>query len=318
MNILKTLVIIADVGVFGLLLWLVFFECSPPSGVGWFSFLGILLLITLNICFIAFKNKGNTWLGLFFKRKVLEKKRKTSDLETKKKSSKRDEKKYFYKRSKFEVFCNFIVVLGIIAAILFSAYQAYYLRKDYNIKTRPFIKITVPKDVLTMRTFMGLTTNKAEHYLAFNYEQGKKATLLMAVELENVGNLPARITQLKLIITDLKGSNKVKFPFYDEKAYKDRGYILFPKESMYYKAKGENTPDNSSFLISKNKSDRVKEFDDRFSKMDRWIKNKEFIYNIYVTYKGFEGTSKRKYTTKKTLIMKSRGKSGKASLSDIY
>lgn len=82
MSILRTIVILADVGVFGWLIWLGTVE--GLSGDEWFFFLALLLLIVLNLYFIApNKRGGDSWIGLFLKRKTLEEKQRIVDLETK-------------------------------------------------------------------------------------------------------------------------------------------------------------------------------------------------------------------------------------------
>lgn len=82
MNILRTLVIVADVGVFGWLIWLASEE--GLRGGEWVFFLGLLLLIGLNLYFVTYGKRGDdNWIGLFFKRKALEEKKKIEELETK-------------------------------------------------------------------------------------------------------------------------------------------------------------------------------------------------------------------------------------------
>lgn len=80
MSILRTLVIVADVGVFGWLIWLATEE--DLRGGEWFFFLALLLLIGLNLYFVIYDKRGDdSWIGLLLKRKALEEKRKIKELE---------------------------------------------------------------------------------------------------------------------------------------------------------------------------------------------------------------------------------------------
>jgi len=81
MNILRTLVIVANAGVVIWLVWL--FVVDFPED--WTSLLlaGLILLFVLNSYFIIFSNKGNNWFILFLKRKALEEQRKINALENK-------------------------------------------------------------------------------------------------------------------------------------------------------------------------------------------------------------------------------------------
>jgi len=81
MSTLRTLVIASNIVLFGYLVASV--QGAGLSGGEWVSFLAVLLLILLNIYFIASK-KGDTWISLFLKRKALEEKKKIENLEIKK------------------------------------------------------------------------------------------------------------------------------------------------------------------------------------------------------------------------------------------
>ncbi len=82
MSILRTIVILANIGVFVWLIWLSTVE--GVSGSGWFPFLALLLLIMMNLYFIIFKQDDGSWIGLFFKRKTLEERKKIDDLKNQK------------------------------------------------------------------------------------------------------------------------------------------------------------------------------------------------------------------------------------------
>ena len=82
MNILRKLVITANISLFGYSLWFVSEEGLRGSEL--VSFLGILLLMILNTYFVVSnKRSGDTWLGLLLERKALEEKKKIKDLENK-------------------------------------------------------------------------------------------------------------------------------------------------------------------------------------------------------------------------------------------
>lgn len=81
MNILRPLVLVANVGVVIWLMWL-FVVDFPESGTS-LLLAGLILLFVLDIYFIAFSKKDNDWFGLFLKRKALEEKKKIENLETK-------------------------------------------------------------------------------------------------------------------------------------------------------------------------------------------------------------------------------------------
>jgi cell division protein FtsW (lipid II flippase) len=82
MNILRILVIIGDIGIFG---WIIFMIATEgTSGSEWIFILAILLLIMLNVFFLASnKQGGDGWFSLILKRKALEEKKKIADLENK-------------------------------------------------------------------------------------------------------------------------------------------------------------------------------------------------------------------------------------------
>ena len=80
MSILKTIVVLADISIFGWLIWLGAVE--GLSGGEWFLFLALLLIILLNMYLVAInKRSGDSWIGLFLKRKALEEKKKIETLE---------------------------------------------------------------------------------------------------------------------------------------------------------------------------------------------------------------------------------------------
>jgi len=83
MSILRTIVILANVIIFGWLIWSVATE-GGLSGGEWFWFLSLLLTIVLNMLFIITSKGEDNWITLFLKRKALEEKKRIADLENKK------------------------------------------------------------------------------------------------------------------------------------------------------------------------------------------------------------------------------------------
>lgn len=91
MDILKRLVILANIGLAGLLLWSALEEGVPDDGLFQLIYFGALLTFALNIYFVASSTKGGDDLvSLIFRRKALEERKKIRDLETKKDAQKHE------------------------------------------------------------------------------------------------------------------------------------------------------------------------------------------------------------------------------------
>jgi len=78
MSILRTLVMVANVGVVVWLAWLFVVDFPDSDSL---ILAGLILLFVLNLYFILSSNKGSDWFGLFLERKALEEQRKIKDLE---------------------------------------------------------------------------------------------------------------------------------------------------------------------------------------------------------------------------------------------
>lgn len=79
MSILRTLVIVANIGVAIWLMWLLMVDF--PDGSDSLILAGLSLLFILNTYFFLFLKKNNDWFSLFFQRKTLEEKKKIKELE---------------------------------------------------------------------------------------------------------------------------------------------------------------------------------------------------------------------------------------------
>ena len=75
---MKTLVSLANVG---MIIWLGYLFFDDPSGGR--IVLALILLFGLNTYLISFAPKENDWLSLFFRRKMLEERKKIENLEGK-------------------------------------------------------------------------------------------------------------------------------------------------------------------------------------------------------------------------------------------
>lgn len=69
MNILRTITILANVGVAILLAWLFVVDFPDSDSL---LLAGLILLFVSNLYFIVFSKKDNDWVGLFLKRKALD------------------------------------------------------------------------------------------------------------------------------------------------------------------------------------------------------------------------------------------------------
>lgn len=78
MNILRTLIIVTNIGVVIWLIWLLIVDFPDSDSL---IITGLILLFILNVYFIVFSKRDNGWLGLFLKRKALEEKKKIKQLE---------------------------------------------------------------------------------------------------------------------------------------------------------------------------------------------------------------------------------------------
>lgn len=83
-TILRKLIILGDIAIFGLLVWLGIEENPLNEGAlsALFYFV-VLILIIGNLYMILFMREADDWLSLFLKRKALEEKKKIADLEVK-------------------------------------------------------------------------------------------------------------------------------------------------------------------------------------------------------------------------------------------
>jgi len=83
MSILRTIIILANIAI---LSWIV--SAATEGGLEGgelLLFWGVLIVMILNIFFVATGSGENSWITLFLKRKALEEKKKITDLENKSK-----------------------------------------------------------------------------------------------------------------------------------------------------------------------------------------------------------------------------------------
>ncbi len=79
----------ADVGLFGWLVWLSTVCSGYDCDEAYMMFIVFGLPIMVNLYFVALnKQGGDSWIGLFFKRKALEERKKIDDLKNPKNSQK--------------------------------------------------------------------------------------------------------------------------------------------------------------------------------------------------------------------------------------
>ncbi len=81
-SVLRKLVIFGDIAIFGFLVWLGIEENPLDEGaLSALFYVVVLILIIGNLYMVLSMKEADDWLGLFFKRKALEEKKKIADLE---------------------------------------------------------------------------------------------------------------------------------------------------------------------------------------------------------------------------------------------
>ncbi len=181
------------------------------------------------------------------------------------------------KKSKLEICVYFFAIIGVIAAICFSGYQMYFLRKEFLLLNRPYLKVNL-KPTTMQKKFLGVSYVKENFGIYYHFKKDKYANFIIALEYKNVGKVPARIEDiiLELRAPGWKEDEKLTIDIFDVHKTSGRkiGYVIFPNETL-------EVPENLEYEPN---SDDLEKFNMIFQKLEDCIKEQNFIFSILIKY----------------------------------
>ena len=204
------------------------------------------------------------------------------------------------------LFIEIITVASIIVAICFSGFQAYFLRRDFAIRNRPYVTIDENIDKSPAEEHNDLLLNDRNRYLIYvGLDEDKKVGFVYApIILTNVGNTPAKIEQVECVIGEHDSNtyytSKILYSkqFYKkESGIRERKNVIFPRQHSYYEMKIKQILDPNP--LKKNYHKKSGEIYEEFKKS---IEEKHLFLNVKVEYTFYDeyriGKPKPYYTQK--------------------
>lgn len=210
-----------------------------------------------------------------------------------------------------EIIAKYLTVVGVISAIIFSGYQAYYLRREFILNMRPYIKID-SKPLETETSVLGIIVKRDNYFLSYSFEKNKYEKLVIPIEVTNVGKTPAFIKEAVISIRSGM-SNHEFFKVNVIKNETNREFVVFPNESVYIGLESTRTPDMQYSTNYQGKDLKISFPLDSFNKIcaevQKCLKTENFICEVIVKY-GFlsETRCHKDYTARKVWVIKPGGK----------
>mgnify|MGYP001617130069 CR=1 FL=1 len=211
--------------------------------------------------------------------------------------------------SKGEKIVSFFSVLGVIIAIVFTSFQLYFSRKDFELQTRPYLKVEPNLSLLSEINILGISIKKDNYFLYYYFEKDKQALLQFPISVKNIGKSPAFIKKIKTVIIGNNGSLQVIF----EEPVVD--ILIYPDENILYNIDKNIVKDDYEKKSVKSSNNQIITFNEIYGDLNKNFQSGDFICELRLYYSRYD-VKHSQYILTKSWVITNKGK--KALIKEQY